>query len=64
MSVGAPGGPEFLGVGGRGVSPPGNPTATTTSGSELKRELDSGSQSGPEDDTVLWGDRCEGSVPS
>lgn len=41
-SVGATGGSELLGVRGQGVSPPGNPTATTTSGSELRRELDSG----------------------
>lgn len=35
-------------------SPPGYPTVTTTSGSGLRRELDSGSQSGPDEDTVLW----------
>ena len=40
--------------GGQGVSPPGNPTATTTSGSELKRELDSGRQRGPERVMLLW----------
>lgn len=56
MSVGAGGGSgaEFLGVRCQGVSPPGYPTATTTSGSELNRELVSGSQSGPEGETVLW----------
>ena len=53
VSVGAPGGPDLLGVRGQNVSPPGNPTATTTSGLELKRELDSGSQSGPEEESVL-----------
>lgn len=40
--------------GGQGVSPPGNPTAMTTSGSELKRELDSGRQRGPEQVMLLW----------
>lgn len=38
----------------QGLSPPGNPTATTTSGLELRRALGSGWQSGPEGDTVLW----------
>lgn len=42
VSVGAAGGSELLNVRGQGVSPPGNPTATTTSGLELRRELDSG----------------------
>jgi hypothetical protein len=50
---------------GQGISPPGNPTATTTSGLELKRLLDSGRQSGPALETALWEgvDRCEPLAP-